>query len=236
MKRKRTQDYKRQPQSKKSRAVTPIPVTLSAPLKAGGELKVFDIDVASYAINTTGSVTLLAVPVLGTDMTNRVGRRIILKSVYVRGFMVVDGNLTQPPPAQVSTSQQWRFMLVQDNQPNGAAPALTAILKEQHPASQLNMDNRDRFRVLKDKTWVIDPFLYSSTATATLSGQANVTKQVKCYKKLNIDCIFNGTNGGTIADINSGALWMVWVGNAAAVTGGTDGVFRGTTRVRFEDA
>lgn len=200
------------------------------------ELKVADLDVNSYNINTTGSVTLLAVPTLGTDMTNRIGRKIQLKSVYVRGFMVIDGNLSAPPGAQTTSSQQWRFILFEDRQPNGAAPALTAVLKEAHPASQLNLDNRDRFRILKDKTWVVDPFLYSSTATSTLSGQANVTHQLKCYKKLNIESVFNGTNGGTILDISSGALYMLWVGNAASVVDGADGTFRGTTRVRFLDA
>jgi len=44
-------------------------------------------------------------------------------------------------------------------------------------------------------------------AFARASG-AGVIKKVKCYKKLNVETIYNAGNAGTIADINSGALYV----------------------------
>lgn len=43
---------------------------------------------------------------------------------------------------------------------------------------------------------------------------------MKEYVKLSQEVIFNGGNAGTIADINSGAIYMFWIGsnpNAANV-------------------
>jgi hypothetical protein len=118
-------------------------------------------------------------------------------------------------------------MLIYDDQPNGALPAITDILNTADPASQLNLNNRDRFRVLKDKCFAFDPYLQSASASAQIFS-------VRIYRKLNIDCTFNGVNGGTIADIQTGALLLAYVGsNAAGVS--TDANAYLSSRVRFLD-
>lgn len=196
------------------------------------ERKVNDIDSTTYQVNTTGSVTLLCNPQLGSDMNNRVGRKITMKSAYIRGFVA-----TQPGLGLTSSAcpaQKARFILFIDTQPNAAAPAVTDILKEAVPSSQLNLNNRDRFRVLKDKMFVFDPYTLSTTATQSYASMTNQIRNFKCYKKINLEVIFNATNGGTIADINSGALYMLWVGSTA--TGTTDANAVLTTRVRYVDA
>jgi len=195
------------------------------------EKKVADIDSATYQANTTGSITLLANPSLGTDMTNRVGRRIVLKSVYIRGFVA-----SQPavgPTAANAAAQQVRMIIFADLQPNGAAPAIGAVLKEALPNSQLNLDNRDRFKVYCDKVYNLDPYGFLTTAGSQYASMSNQIKQVKKYKKINLEVIFNSTNGGTIGDINSGALYMLWVGSTATGTADANAVV--TTRVRFID-
>lgn len=196
------------------------------------ERKYFDIDNATYAVNTTGSFTPLCLPVLGSDFTNRVGRKVVIKSVYIRGRVQLDAATAASNVA--SLGQQARFVIFVDNQPNGAAPAVTDVLKEAVPHSQLNANNRDRFRIIKDKTYVFDPMIISNTATQAHAVMNRTVYDVKVYKKLNIETIFNGTNGGTIADVNSGALYMFWIGNVAAGT--TDATAPLTTRVRFDDS
>lgn len=208
------------------------------PLRTGGytpnrtERKVNDLNTATYQINTTGSITLLANPTLGSDFNNRIGRKIICKSVYIKGYLGtqhgLQGNNVSAQPMQC------RFILFCDLQPNGAVPAITDLLVEALPSSQLNLNNRDRFKIYKDKEWVFDPYVNITTAT---QAQASTVRQVanfKVYKKINLEVIYNATNGGTIADITSGALYMAWIGST--VSGNADGNAILSTRVRYIDA
>lgn len=179
------------------------------------ERKFFDIDTATYQANTTGSFTLLYVPILGSDFTNRIGRKTIVKSTYIRGRVLLEALNNQFATVTVAALQA-RMIVFIDNQPNGAAPAVTDLLKEAVPSSQLNANNRDRFRIIKDKTYVFDGFVNVTTATQSQAAFNRNIYDIKCFKKLNIETIFNGTNGGTIGDINTGALYMFWISNTIA--------------------
>lgn len=204
------------------------------PLRSGGyvpnavERKVNDINSTLYQVNTTGSVTLLCCPSLGSDMNNRIGRKIMLKSCYIRGRVYLE-SIT----AAQNNPQQARMMIVYDQQPNGVAPAITDLLVESLPTSQLNLNNRDRFKILCDKEYVFDWSIYSNTATQAVATAGRCIHLVKKYKKLNLETIFNAVNGGSIADIASGALFMVWIGSV--VTGSTDCNAYVSTRVRYSD-
>lgn len=195
------------------------------------EKKVFDINSANYDVNTTGSITLLNVPTLGTDMTNRIGRKIILRSVYIRGILRTSGSFNMTTISQ--QSQLARMLLVWDTQPNGSSPAITDILKAASATSQLNIDSRDRFKVLCDKQFAMGPFVIDTVNHYGLTSNQQAYA-VKKYKKLYLETIFNSTNGGSIADITTGALWMVWVGSQPA--GNDDCIATVTSRLRFSDA
>jgi len=197
------------------------------------EKKVNDLVTATYQVNTSGSFTLLANPTLGSDFNNRIGRKVLLKSLYVRGRIGTEPALSGVEA--IVPAQQARMILFVDLQPNGAAPAVTDLLVEALPTSQLNLNNRDRFMILCDKQYCFDPYyLVTSTATQTLASCNRQIYNIKKYKKLNQEMIFNGTNGGTIADITSGALYMFWIGNKAASATDANAVL--STRVRYVDA
>jgi len=204
------------------------------PLRSGGyrpnrtEKKVADT-AGAYAVNTTGAMTLLAIPVLGSDMDMRIGRKIQLRSFYMRGRVVLD-NAVNLVSAVNSPAQQLRCIIFIDLQPNGGAPLVTDLLKTAEPSSQLNLNNRDRFKVLIDKQYCFDPFLYTS-AGSTTTGR--VIQNIKKYKKMNQEVVFNATNCGSIADINTGAFYMLWIGSLAAGT--NDSVAFVTTRTRYDD-
>lgn len=206
------------------------------PLRSGGyrpnnvERKVNDTGFVQYNVNTTGNFTLLANPAVGANFNERIGRKITLKSVFIRGLLTFQ-NAIEWNANQVSAAQLARFMLVWDTQPNGAIPAITDVLNTNEAASQLNLNNRDRFRILSDREWALGPF-QTGAGTSMVAGD-KCSVPFKKYKKLNLEMIFNGNSTGTIADINSGALYMLWIGSLP--TGTTDLVFRGTTRVRYSD-
>jgi len=209
------------------------------PMRTGGyktntvERKVNDIGTATYQINTTGSITLLANPALGSDFNNRIGRKVVLKSVYIKGKIQTENSLATT--AGDTVAQQGRFIIFCDMQPNGAAPAVTDLLVAALPSSQLNLNNRDRFKIYSDKEYVFDPYHVNITATTAYASTGRQIYNVKKYKKLNLEMIFNATNGGTIADINSGALYMLWIGDVAAGAN-TDLNAIVSTRVRYADA
>jgi len=196
------------------------------------ELKVFDVAPATYNVNTTGIVQAICMPTLGSDMNNRIGRKIELRTFQCKGWICIANAQAQPPTVSEVAAQCCRFMLVWDTQPNGAIAAITDILQTATPASMLNLNNRDRFRILKDKMFALDPFLFD-----TATSKASATNQIKCikwFKKLSLETVFNATNGGTIADIASGALLAVWVGSQAnGLNGPVDAAI--SYRVRYAD-
>lgn len=198
------------------------------------EKKTYDLAASTDQCNTTGAFSLLCVPILGTDYTNRIGRKIIMKSVYIRGFVRSEPSSTA---GQVGTctAQQIRIIIFIDFQPNGTAPSVTDLLTGATTVSHLNLNYRDRFKILKDKIIVLDPYIVNATSGTSVAAATNQIKNVKIYKKLNQEVIFNATNGGDIADINSGALWMLTIGSVPAGTN-TDANAVLTTRVRFIDA
>lgn len=207
--------------SGRTSAITPQGRFFGGRPKHIAEKKVIDVDPGNLNVTTTGTVTLINGVATGTDFTDRVGRKIIMRSVYVRGIIFPDDFSTLNSLA--------RIMLVYDMQANGAAPAITDILKSATSVSQLNLNNRDRFRVLMDKQWVLGAI--DNTATQSVAGSPTV-HALKKFTRLNHEVLFNGT-GATVASIATGALYLVTVGTQAAGAAATTTI---STRVRFEDA
>jgi len=211
------------------------PYRRMAPLRTGGfwgpqsrslkEYKFLDtnISVVPYAANST--LTLINGITQGTDYNQRIGRQIKMMNYFIR--------LTIAPQDTTTDTGSYRILLVYDLQANGVAPTPTEVLVSNTTTSHINLDNRDRFRVLRDKMYTFDPFAYDPAGTATTAW--NKTNQnIKIFVKLpNLETIFNATNGGTVADIASGNLIAFWLGSGTGNNGPLD--FTGSYRVRFED-
>jgi len=184
-------------------------------------LKVIDTAQASYACDTTGTVTLLSGVATGTDFTNRIGRKVVFKSFLIQGLVNIQDNTVA---ANLS-----RVMIVYDTQPNGALPAVTDVLLASDATAPLNLNNRDRFRVLMDKRYVTG--VTDNTATQAIADRTVAGPLVK-YKKINLETIFDGTTAA-IADIQSGSIFLLTIGTATA---GAATILRATIRLRFNDA
>lgn len=184
------------------------------------EKKFVDVAPAAYVADTTGTVTALNLTALGTDFNNRIGRKILMKYVYITGIL---------KPVDTSTVPAYcRILIVYDNQPNGALPAMTDLLVTANSIDQLNLNNKDRFKILADKRYAIGGV--SDTATQSFSMAPTVVP-VKIFRRLNMETIYGGTTAAITA-INSGALLMFTIGDVAAATGGS---FALSTRVRYTD-
>lgn len=184
------------------------------------ETKFIDVAEATYACDTTGSITLLNGVATGDDYTNREGRRVTLKSVSIIGKIVPQDTTVTPCHARV--------MLIFDRQANGALPSITDVLVAATSNSFENRNNIARFQVLWDKSFALASV--NDTATQALAGSPTVAL-VDHNVGLNHNVIFSGT-GATVASISTGSLFLLTIGDVAS---GSAYNFVGATRVLFID-
>lgn len=118
------------------------------------EVKSIDINIPSTPIDNAGTLaTSLGSIIGGTNLSQRIGNQISVKSVY---YQYVLNFGTGPVPNAV------RHLLVWDRQPNSILPPVTSVLAS-FPAgadlltSPMNLTNRDRFVVLVDERTTLSP-------------------------------------------------------------------------------
>lgn len=193
--------------------------------------------------STTGTLLLLFSPTTGTTSKTRLGRKACIKSVQVRGICFSNfianysyttpttATMTMTTPGAAFATDICRLMLVFDKQANGAVATLAQILNSAVARSHLNIDNRDRFRILKDKTFQLEGGNGDTTKYWYWGGRQS--HAIKIFKKLNLETTFNSGTAGTIADISTGALYLVSAGAYATAT--PDPYCDCFTRVRFHD-
>lgn len=180
------------------------------------EFKSID-DNGGQEMNTTGSLHCLNACVRGSDIGDRVGRQIMMKSIQL--------NIHAYAKAGTGVRQVGRALVVYDRQTNGSLPAVTDIITTvSRVTAPRNLNNRKRFKILWDM-----PICLSSDVTDNDQSQITIQK----YRKLRHPVEFNSGNAGTYGDISTGALWLVLYGTEA--TGTTAATFDYDSRVRFLD-
>lgn len=204
-----------------------------APLRTGGyfgsynrrgrdELKVFDNNDQTTTTSQDGVVILLNGIAQGTDYTQRIGRKVCLRSLLTRFTCILNTGTTASETGDVV-----RLLIFYDSQTNATTPQVSDVLTSTSFDAQMNLTNRDRFKVVLDKFITMNG--YSSTAGALTAGSP-VPKMINKYKKMNMDVIFGGT-GGTVGSIQTGGLFALIISlNAFQTTTIL------TTRVRYTDS
>jgi len=203
----------------------------------GAEIKAIDIPSAGYAFRnpaTATGVALLNGVQAGAAFFNRVGSRIEMKSLHIRGNIV---------PAATGISTAGRLLIVYDRQPAGALPVVADVLQARDQAgaatttnaSEINLDNRDRFTIVRDLNVYFPAQTY--TAGVLTNGPAfpgqDQELDVNIFIKLKgLSTHFKSSTAPTaIGDIATGALYVMFV------SGGTDSSwnFNGGFRLRYND-
>lgn len=179
-------------------------------------LSTIQFDTASDAVNTGRRVQVNPVPV-GATQNQRVGKKILLKGIQIRGLCYSNSTATYNDIAMI---------LVYDKRPNtgtGAAmPATTDILAAISAQDMNNDNNAGRFRILRR----IDMLLINGTSAAGYSIDEYVD-----LKKL--PTVYQSAGTGTYGDCSEGALLLIFVGSASAGTAAA--TFTGNCRVRYYD-
>lgn len=153
------------------------------------------------AAGTWSPVTLVNGIAQGATANTRIGRRVTIKSMLVRWHSISVGVV--------------RWMVVYDHAPNGALPAITDILTTDSFNGPMNLINNDRFMVLHDE-------VVNFTNGTSAAGKWN-------YKRQPLQMQYTNAATGVIADITTGAIYMMAVHN----TGTVAVVF--SVRTRFTD-
>jgi len=162
---------------------------------------------AGTIVDTIGAAALaqlcIFAPIQGDDIFNRTGRRVDVLSIRIKGTFIV------PQQTNATTADGppiIRYLLVQDNQTNGAQMTPASCIASGLAASQAwNMSQSTasfgRFKVLKDKYITLQNPAISWDGTDI--EQNGLARQFKINYKFNkpVRINYNASNGGTVADV-----------------------------------
>lgn len=187
-----------------------------APQRPTGELKFIDVTGGNNPLASSAAFTaaeLLNGLQTGATATTRIGRKINLKSLYMR--------YTVGLTATSTGGCQFRILVVYDKQANGAACTITNVLLTDDFKAPNNLSYRDRFVVLADEL------------TEPVSVQNNYQVVGTLFRKLNLEQMFNDGNAGDITDITTGSIYVFCAQSGGVGTGAP--LFDFTNRIRFTD-
>ena len=184
--------------------------------RALGEKKGMDTAISFAQINSTvndnSGMIVLNLIQQGAGSWNRVGKKVNLRSLRIRG----DINHTQATGAPGLTyGQVVRCVIVWDKQPSsGTIPqwqdmfGFTAQDGTEGTSmyAPIRYDNMDRFSILRDVTYDPQPGAKAQTAPDTVVYQNTIDEYIRLGDR---ECVFSGqSNPMTIADISSGAIYF----------------------------
>lgn len=152
----------------------------------------------------------------GNGFSNRIGSKIVMKSIRVQFTLYAPNTLTTTA----------RVFLLYDRQTNGASPASILDMFQINAtgttgfATGLNMANRSRFKVLRDQYFNLDQ-------------AQSLNHHVNFYCKGKWEVEYKATNGN-IGDITTGSvLFGAWLGNTTGA--GQCSMYDADCRIRYYD-
>jgi hypothetical protein len=172
------------------------PVKRQSRLSSEASLKVLTPQLSINA-DTTGAIALANGIVPGFDIAGRLGRLVTIKSILV--------DIEDFATAATGIDQYHRTLLVYDRQTNGAALAVTDVLSSVNVLAPYNFGNLARFVILYDQAHYLN---------AVSEPGSGLHYRIRVRRPL--DVVFNAGTAGTVADIQSGSLYLIAIGNVAA--------------------
>ena len=192
------------------------------------ETKQADIALTDQVISTTFAATLLNDLQQGTDISQRVGRSISLKSISVRGTIVLTA-----AGVTARTADYLRIVLVYDRENDGGIGwsdcfqnITTAAATSSDAYSFANSGNWDRFKILKDIKIPMQTGNVLANDVTDFPHDLNINFHVK----------LNGLETRFVAASNvpaSGRLLLLTLGTVVAATAPYQ--FRFVSRVNYTD-
>jgi len=201
------------------------------------ELKALDVPFFNVNLNTTAQFTCLNLIRTGSTFCNRVGRKIEMKSLRIAGNLF--------PLRTNQVADYVRIMVIYDRQANGAAPAIADLIQTVDQAaanttsafSGVNLNNRDRFIVLRDTRIVPSTNTVTAGAITTAGPIDPLTPLTNIDMFIKLPSLITqykaDSSPAVIGDIASGALWLVSFGTIASGSEGWSSLLE--SRLRYVD-
>lgn len=176
-------------------------IQLQKSLKKSEEWKFVDLPLNGVTVPAAGSTFVAANFISGTaqgiDVNNRIGRKILIKSLFMRISVYLPGG------ALSDNSNIIRIMIIQDILSNGRDPATTGIngiLQEANVLSNYNTRNTKRYRYLMDKSF---PLSFGGPATTVI--KKNII--------LNLVATYDNTTA-VFPSQQSNSLWIFYISDS----------------------
>lgn len=201
--------------------------------RLGVEKKFYDTMLVATALGAATDATggefdpsatsMISTPAVGDSEQNRDGKRIIIKSVQVKGIVTTDGinaltNLSSATPCEVFVA------LVLDTQSNGAQLNSEDVFKNlQAQASGNSRPLRNllfgpRFRVLKEWQLTCRAGVAANNASATTISVNGDVQEFECFLPLSLLVNFNAGTTSSIANVIDNSLHIVAFSTNTAMT------------------
>jgi len=221
------------PMAPKKKFIKPSNLNLN---QVGPELKYVDTEATDTAVPAgTSSVdfVLLNSIAQGSDNTNRIGRKITVKSIDINAIftgMIASGT-TGTPSAMI------RWWVLVDAQPDGATATPADVWKSTSTfaVAHRNLDTSERFKILRTGTFDL---CNQSSAAGNSSGAPSAGFPDKAYLDIYIplnDAVkYSGTSTG-ISNIASGAYYFCYCADIATPLNTTGCTVVYDARVKFTD-
>ena len=197
------------------------------------------INVIPNSVNDNSGMIVLNLIQQGAGSWNRVGRKVNLRSIRIRG----DINHTQTTQSASGNTvgQVIRCVIVWDKQPSGGTIpqwqdmfGFTAQDGTEGTSmyAPIRYDNMDRFSILRDVTY--DPQPGAKSGNPDVVTYYNTIDE---YIRLgDRECVFSGqSNPMTIADISTGAIYFCVRAKISNPTTTLSGISNMTARLRYTD-
>lgn len=201
------------------------------------ELKYYDTFTAPGDLTGAGAVMFcLNDMVMGSAANQRNGRKIHMSSIQYRVNMQSTAMSVAAALDGYRPITYGRMILYIDFQPNGAFPAISDLLQLTVApgydlcVASLQLAYRERYKILADKVFAFGQY-ERVIASGITSSAGPACHMLKKYIRVGCATDYNDTNGGTIADITTGALNVMFLGDGTAY----GYRIRGCFRLRYED-
>lgn len=211
-----------------------------------GELKWMDTPYTTLPFNAQASILCLNGVNTGASSFQRIGRSICLKSVHVVLNPTI--NLARSPGAD-GDNFLGRYILVWDQQANGAIPSYTDILQDIDNggvpltdtfSACMNLNNKKRFLILRDDKFVLPTWRLGVTGSTVKEIDCPPSSDSKLLTEWfvnlkGLETIFNALTNGDQRDITTGALYFVGVSSDDQVVPFNIWYVNLTSRIRYYD-
>lgn len=201
----------------------------------GTEVKFNDVTIqnttTAFAAGADGfQITLLNGIATGTSDSTRIGRKIVNTKIFWKGAMALEASATAKPTVYV------RLLIIYDRQTNGTTPVSGDMFAGTSATAFSNLNNSDRFLVLKEHHAAIASVGSASAGAGPGSGSPTVADFYLAWNG-KLETVYGGT-AATIASIATGSIWGVMLVSEICEDAIANGEFciNSTTRLRYTDA